>query len=208
MPSVAQGGEVTLTALYRNGLGQPADAEPGSVAVQLRDPLGAVVYGPFGVPPVVDEAGVGNYSYAFTAAGDEDLGTWSVEWSGIVQGAQVTGIEYLEVVLPGSIATGPLDFLIKPDDYNAIRNAMGLEGSELDITDEEIERILFAPQAEQRVKNRISNWAHQMLDPDRLFVLRMATAYATAALMSESIAKGGTIGRVYPTDRGAWSGVA
>lgn len=177
--------------------------------MQLRNPSGNVIYGPFSSPPIVDEPGVGNYSYSWTTLAGEALGQWTAEWSGVVSGLPVQGNDYVEVVLAGSIAFGPLEFLIKPDDYDAIRNVLGLEASQIDITDEDIERLLFAPQAEQRIKNRITNWAEQRTDPDRLFVLRMAAAYATAALMAESLAKGGTIGRVYPnTSRETFTGLS
>lgn len=107
MPLVAQGGSVSLRALYRNGAGQAAEAD--SVSMQLRNPAGVVTYGPFSIPPIVNEAGVGEYSYAFVAGVAEALGTWVAEWSGVVAGSPVLGYDYVELVLPGSVT---------PDDYS------------------------------------------------------------------------------------------
>ena len=107
MPFVGQGGTVKLEALYRNGSGQAADAT--NVSMQLRNPGGTVIYGPLVIPPIVDEPGVGNYSYTWTTTGSETLGTWTAEWSGIIAGVDVQGNDYVEVVLAGSVVTEPLE---------------------------------------------------------------------------------------------------
>lgn len=104
MVTVARGGDIELKALYRNGAGLPADAT--NVSMLLRNPGGIVTYGPFVIPPVVDEPGVGNYSYHWFTLAGEELGTWSAEWSGIIAGGNVYGTEYIEVVLAGTV-TGP-----------------------------------------------------------------------------------------------------
>jgi hypothetical protein len=104
MPTVARGGEIKLSALYRNGAGLPADAT--NVGMSLRNPDGDILYGPFTIPPIVDEPGVGNYSYLWQTLAGEELGTWSAEWSGLIAGGDVFGTEYIEVVLAGTV-TGP-----------------------------------------------------------------------------------------------------
>lgn len=104
MASVARGGTIKLEALYRNSAGLPADGT--NVAMSLRNPDGDIAYGPFVIPPIVDEAGVGKYSYLWATSGSEQLGTWAAEWSGQIAGGDVNGSEYIDVVLAGTI-TGP-----------------------------------------------------------------------------------------------------
>jgi len=200
MPIVAQGGTIKLDALFRNSSQQATEPDAGSVSVQLRDPIGNVVLGPFAEPPIVNEPGVGAFSYTWSVPINAALGTWVAEWFGNIAGDTIgPGNDFIEVVLPGTIATPGLSFLIKPDDYDAIRAVLGM--ADADLTDEQIELSTFAEQGEERVKARISNWEDQVGDPDRLYALRVAAAYATAALIAESYAKGGAIGNVYPTTR-------
>jgi hypothetical protein len=192
MPIVAQGGDLTLDALVRNGASAPCDATDLAVAIYTL--AGALVDGPF-VEPAISHLALGQYRYIWAVPDLQAIGTYEAKWSGKDNfGATVLGDETFDVVEPGSILVGPLDFLVKPDDYDGVRNLLGV--TVLDLPDETIEMLPFAPHAEILVKAEIVDWEDIPMDDPRWMLLRLGTAYATAALIAESNAKGGFLGLV------------
>lgn len=204
MPIVAQDGTATLDAYFRNSSGQPIDAT--SVVLIIRDLSNVVVAGPV-VEPAITNPTLGYYVYEWDTTG-EPLAEYVATWTGVFLGADLIGTDQVYIVAPGTISTGPLDFLQKPDDYAAIREVLGLQPNELDLGDEVIERLPFGPQAERLIKDRVSNWLTQMTDLDKLSVLRTAAIYATAALLTEAWVTGGTIGLVRPREARDWEKIA
>lgn len=198
MPIVAQGAvlDPPFRLDARNGSGQSVD--PTNVTLTLKDSLGATVSG-FPVtynPGAIVKDSIGHYHYDWTVPVGFPLGTYTAQWDAILLGAPESAFETYEVVAAGSLTTGPLDFFYNPDDYEAVRNLLGV--TTLDVENSDIDSLPFAPHAELDVKRRISNWTTQMLDPDLLIILRLATVYRTACLMAESFVHGGTIGLVRP----------
>lgn len=201
MPIVVQG--ATLDPPFqleaRNSSGDLAD--PTNLSLTFTDSLGVPQAGfPVTYPGSIIKDSIGRYHYDYTIPLSLPLGTYYSIWSGILLGAPETAQEQWEVVLPGSLTTGPLDFLQNPNDYDSIRGLLGV--TTLDVEDSDIDLTSFAPQAEYLVKARISNWSTQMLNTDQLYVLRLATMYKTACLMAESFVRGGTIGLARPLSTG------
>ena len=101
---------------------------------------------------------------------------------------------------------GPLVFLRKPTDYDAIRMVLGLTQTEIDVEDAHIEGTMFGQQAEAYLKAQIPDW--EMLitpaevppyDPtESLFQFRTAATYLTASYIAETLAKGGFMGLMQP----------
>lgn len=200
MPLVAQGAPATINLTVRNSTGDLTD--PTNISLTIRDSMGdplagfPVAYGP---GPVVKD-GVGQYHYIWTVPALQAIDSYTALWGAILLGAPETAQETWEVVAPGSLSTSGLDFLVSPDDYDAIRGLLGV--TTLDVEDSQIDFVAFAPHAELLVKRRISNWADQILDPTQLLVLRLATIYQVACLMANSYVRGGTIGMVRPLSVG------
>lgn len=201
MPIVAQGADGTISLDVRNGTGDPADPDPGTLTLSVNDLYGDPQAGfPVSYPGDIIKDSVGNYHYIWTVPADQDMQSYRAVWDAILLGAPSEALESWEVVAPGTLTAGGLDFLLKPDDYDAIRGLLGV--TTLDVEDTQIEYMAFGPQAELLVKRRVSNWQTQMTDQTNLFVLRLASVYQTACLMAESYVHGGTIGLVRPLSIG------
>jgi hypothetical protein len=198
MPIGAQGGEVPLKTEARNGSGQLQDAS--TVSLTLQDFSGGIVAGYPVVEPAIIHTGVGLYQYTWFVPVDQSIGSYTASWHSFINGLDAVGSETVEVVPPGSMSTGALDFLTKPDDYEAVRALLGVTG--IDLHDETIELPSFGPQADLLVKQRVSNWASQLSDPLQNEVLHLAATYATAALIAESYVHGGTLGLIRPLSTG------
>ena len=208
MPIIAAGASGTPSLDVRNSNGDFVD--PSNITLEIRDSLGDAIAGfPVVYPGTIVKDSVGQYHYSWTVPSGLAVGTYYAVWSAILLGSPEETQETWEVVGAGSLTAAGLDFLLKPDDYNAVRGLLGV--TTLDVEDTDIEFTSFAPQAEMLVKRRISNWATQMTFPDQLFVLRLATIYQTACLMARSFVRGGTIGLVRPLSTGEgrdWAEIA
>lgn len=153
MPIVARGGEITLNALFQTGSGAAADGT--SVSFTLRDPSSVAIEGPHGIPPVVDEPGIGEYSFTWSVPIGADLGEWTAEWTGLVLGEQVAGFELVEVVLAGSVSTGDYTYdtttavgqvrlYIDDRDLTRVSNSVPLEQRSAIFANDEIQVFLDA----------------------------------------------------------------
>lgn len=199
MPTIARGATKDVSATVHNGNRIPDD--PASLTLTLRDPDGVALAGfPVLWPPDGDltRDGVGQFHYEWTVAGDAAEGTYIADWGGVLDGLPVIGVEYWEVVAPGTIDPGMYLSFIDPEDYDGIRHLLGVE--RIDLPDTTIESYPFAPNAEMQIKGRISNWETQLADPDGAQVLRLATAYLTASLIAEGYVMGGTLGHIRPKE--------
>ena len=198
MPRVAQGGIEKLRGNVGRSNGYPADAPDLTLTLYSSD--GHVVDGfPVAIPPIVRED-LGLYYYDWSVPIDMPLGDYTATWHGTVDDAPAGGSETVEVVEPGAIETGPLDLLRNPEDYEAIRNLLGV--TLLDAADELIESPPFGPHAELLVKNVAGGWEDIPSADPRWTLVRLAASYATAALMAESVAKGGFLGLARPDGQG------
>jgi hypothetical protein len=183
----AQGTTATLSALVRNGAGQPTAAP--DLTLTVYDPAAGVEL-TVAIPTIVVD-GVGLYHYDWVLDANEPLGAYTATWQGTVGGQPVTGNETIEVVPAGSIFTDPVTF-IDAGDYASIRFLLGVE--EIDLRDDVIVSLAFAQHAELRVKTVFPTWHDLVVNSLPWKYLKTATAYATAALIAESYAKGGMIG--------------
>ena len=200
MPIAAQGAvDQPISLDVRNGTGDYTD--PTNLSLTFRNSLGVVQSGfPITYPGAIIKDAVGRYHYDYDVPLSLPTGTYTALWEGILNGAPTEAQETWEIVATGSMSVGGLDFLIDPDDYEGVRGLLGV--TTLDVENSDILRPVFGPHAELLVKQRISNWAIQMTDPDSLFMLRLATVYKTACLMAESWVRGGTIGLARPLSTG------
>lgn len=199
MPIIAAGATKPVSLDARNSTGDPLD--PTNLTLEMRDFLGDPIAGfPVTYPGTIIKDSVGNYHFDWTVSSGQTLGGYTAVWAGILLGVPSETQEHWEVVASGSLTASGLDFLVKPDDYDAIRGVLGV--TRLDVEDTDIELLSFGPNAERLIKNRISNWATQVGNPENLFVLRLAAVYQTACLMAESFVHGGTIGLVRPLSVG------
>lgn len=172
--------------------GTPTD--PSIVTVRWRDPAGIETVWVYGVDLQVvrESAGIyhtdipvsqqGVYAYRF-----EGTGTLVA----VAEGQFISDSDYADDALYA--------FLVQPDDYEAIRDLLGV--TKLDVTDETIESVAFSQQAEEMIKRRISNWAAQRLVPADKLILRFAAVYGTAALIAAGYVRGGMIGLAFPETR-------
>jgi hypothetical protein len=126
----------------------------------------------------------------------DDSGWWSWKMEG--HSASYDGIFEGTFYVKPSYVTPELDILNAPDDLEAVRNVMGL--TQWDVTDDMIRSAEFGWQGEYRVKKEYTDWA--TATGDTITLLKLAAVYATAALISESYAKGGTIGNTEGGDAG------
>jgi hypothetical protein len=105
MEHVAQGGSITLTAFYENGVGTRVD--PVDPTITISDPDGTVVVD--AVTP--SRSSVGSYSYRFAVASDATIGAWQAHWTGTIEGLASETDDYFDVVTAGSIVTAPSPLL-------------------------------------------------------------------------------------------------
>lgn len=100
MPQVAQGGTVRLLATFEDATGALTD--PVTPVVDILDPSNTEV--------VTDDAltrdSLGQYHYDFAAAADAPLGSWTARFSGVINGAEITGEDPFTVLAPGSVGVG------------------------------------------------------------------------------------------------------
>ena len=199
MPIQTQGSEAHFSLDVRNSSGDFTD--PSNLSFTFRDSLGGHV-APFPVayPGAIVKDTVGQFHYDWTIPLGLAIGNYSAYWAGILLGAPTSALELWQIAPAGSMTTSGLDFLLKPDDYDAIRGLLGV--TTLDIEDTDIELVPFGPAAELHIKRRVSNWATQVLDTHKLFPLRMAAIYRVAYEMSISYVHGGLIGLASERFRG------
>lgn len=192
------GSVVSINTLFQvrtgtDSTGMPiyTPTDPTLLTLTLESPDGStqdIVY------PATEIQREGPGAYRADIVPDSE-GTWNYRWhgTGAAEGADEGSFRVTSALVD------QFSFLVLPDDDDAIRSVLGV--TDADLENWQIEQATFAGQAEQRIKNRVSNWADQLTDPDRLYALRLATAYATAALIAETYARGGMINNVYPTSR-------
>ena len=84
------------------------------------------------------------------------------------------------------------DTFLREGDYDAVRFVLGV--TELDVTDEHIEMLPYAPTITRMIKARVSNWQTQIANAESLAQIRTATIYGVVASIAESAAQGGFLG--------------
>lgn len=199
MPVIARGATRNVEATVHNG-NRVVD-DPDSLTLTMMDPDGAPLAGyPVSWPPDGDlvrvQLGILRHEWSVDLGATE--GTYRAVWAGLLDGAPIDGEELWEVVAPGSVDTGVYLSFLGVEDYQGIRDLLGVEL--IDLPDATIERYPFAPHAEMWIKMRITNWEDQLADPDGARVLRLATAYLTAALIADGYVQGGTLSHIRPKD--------
>lgn len=97
MDRVAQGGTVTLTAIYQTGVGDLVD--PVNPTIDIIDANGLELVTD-GVPT---RTSLGNFSYAYVVPADGPIGIWHAHWGGTVDGAAGGGDDWFNVVLPADL---------------------------------------------------------------------------------------------------------
>lgn len=110
---VGQGGTIPLDARYRDGSGALVD--PTLPLVDIVNPSAVTVVND--ATPVHD--GTGLFHYNYTVAVAAPLGTWTAHWTGVINGAPVSGDDVFTVVAAGSVdVTEPL--LVPITEYRRI----------------------------------------------------------------------------------------
>lgn len=105
MQQVAQGGTVTVTAVYETGTGDLVD--PTTPTIDVIDADGTELV----TNAVPTRISLGNYSYAYVVPSDGALGVWRVHWGGTIGGLDSGGDDFFDVVTPGAIITSTYDLL-------------------------------------------------------------------------------------------------
>lgn len=96
---VGQGGTIVLDARYRDGSGALVD--PTTPLVDIINPSAVEIV--TNAVPVQD--GTGLFHYNYTVAVAAPLGTWTAHWTGVINGAPVSGDDVFTVVAAGSVTT-------------------------------------------------------------------------------------------------------
>lgn len=97
MPTVGQGGTVTLRVVYQDGAGSLVD--PVDPLLDIIDSDSVEVE--TDLVPTRDSTG--HYHYDYTVDGAAPLGSWIAHWTGIINGVSINGDEGFEVVAAGSV---------------------------------------------------------------------------------------------------------
>jgi hypothetical protein len=97
MERVAQGGTVTLTAQFQNGVGDLVDPTTPTIDIIDADGLELVTNA---TPTRIS---LGNFSYAYVVPADGPVGIWHAHWGGTVDGAAAGGDDWFNVVVPGEL---------------------------------------------------------------------------------------------------------
>lgn len=105
---IGQGGTITLDAFYRDATG--AAVTPTSPLVDIIDANGTVLI----TDDVPTAIGTGHYEYAYPVDAAAPLGTWTIHWTGTVNGSPLAVDEDFNVVAAGSITTSGNDALAGP----------------------------------------------------------------------------------------------
>lgn len=99
MIRTTQGAQVTLTGTFRLTSGELVD--PVGPTVDIFDPAGNYVV----QNHVPTREAVGEYYYVYTVPPLAPVGTWSIRWTGTINGAVVSSGEAFEVLTAGSLDT-------------------------------------------------------------------------------------------------------
>jgi hypothetical protein len=110
MKSVGRGGTIRRDATFSDGAGNLVD--PTTPRVDILDPSSLAVV--TDAAPVRDALGL--YHYDFTPAVDAPLGVWVDHWTGVINGAAVSGDDFFEVVGAGSIGFDGSSAFASPDE--------------------------------------------------------------------------------------------
>jgi hypothetical protein len=111
MPTVAQGGTVRVSAIYRDA--SNALVDPTTPTLEIRNPSDVVVA--TGLTPLREA--IGEYYYDYSVPVGAELGTWIARFSGVIQGYTTSGDEEFVVVVPGSVAAGEQVGLVSLADF-------------------------------------------------------------------------------------------
>lgn len=99
MERVAQGGTVTLTAIYQTGAGDLVD--PVGPTIDIIDADGTQLV----TDAVPTRISLGNFSYAYSVPALGPVGIWQAHWGGTVDGAAAGGDDWFNVVTPADLIT-------------------------------------------------------------------------------------------------------
>lgn len=170
-------------------------AKPGDVDQTFHwpDPPG-----PAG-PIVRDSAGVFHADLITT-----EKGLWAYRFVAAGSGASAAEGEFWVQ----SKVSDLLDLMISGEDYEGVRNLLGV--TEIDVDDTIIESPVYGPLAELQVKIRVADWEVKLTDETNAMRLRFAAAYWTASLIAETYAQGGMIGLAHDgrLENRDWKGLA
>lgn len=97
MERVAQGGTVTLTAQFQNGVGDLVD--PVGPTVDIFDPADDELV----TDATPTRVSLGNFSYNYAVPEAGAVGVWRIRWSGVVDGVASAGDDWFNVVVPGEL---------------------------------------------------------------------------------------------------------
>jgi len=169
--------------------------DPTTLTLTIEQPSGALL-GPSGAyawPPdgsIIVKSSAGTFTATITPTLQ---GLHSYRW--IATGTAAGVFEgVFEVV---SVQVDVLSILKLPEDFEAIRNVLGV--TTLDLEDSTIKSLAYAPWAEIQAKQRVTTWATDLVDATKGPQLRLAVVYLAGALVAETYAKGGMIGFVPST---------
>jgi len=179
--------------------GVPTD--PGTVTLKFQRPDGTTTTWEYGVDAGLD-AGIGRTSAGlyFADIPVEDEGAWGYRFVG-TSPAPGSAEGYFTV---NSRISEPLEILLRPADYDAVRAMLGVE--RIDVDDDVIELPSFGPYIEARVKILVPDWESVAADSVLAPFLRAAVRYGVAAELAESYVKGGTVSLVHREEpRRNWS---
>ena len=179
------------TGVDSNGDPVFTPADPTEIMLTVKSPAGVMTQYTYPEIPVIKDS-VGRYHADIlpTAEGDWQ---WRFVGTGAAQGASEGEFRIT------SLLSGPTAFLQAPDDYDGIRYLLGVEI--IDLPDAVIESSMFAGQAETMIKARVEDWSTLLADPEGKNRLRTVAGYMTAALIAETMAKGGFIGLTTEANR-------
>jgi hypothetical protein len=105
MPTIGQGGTLTLSAQTDDGAGTPTDVS--ALTLTVLDPSSSIVSGfPVSLPTIVHD-GVGQYHYNWVVGVSATIGDYTAQWQGTLNGAPISGDEEITVVLAGTVTFAP-----------------------------------------------------------------------------------------------------
>jgi hypothetical protein len=146
MPTIGQGGTLTLSAQTDDGAGTPTDVS--ALTLTVLDPSSSIVSGfPVSLPTIVHD-GVGQYHYNWVVGVSATIGDYTAQWQGTLNGAPISGTESIQVVAAGSVVFTPTavrpGLYVTPTRYRAMGFGTDLTG----IDDGVLSRILARASAQ------------------------------------------------------------
>lgn len=181
--TVGLGGTIPLTVQFYAYAGGPA-ADPSAPTLKIYDPASTLVQ-------TIEEAalnrtGVGAYSYDYVVPAGGDTGSWRAVWSGSIDGTEVSGLEFFNVVDAGDVSPGVDSNIITPEEVASMTSGASVDSDDIATAQTMIEVVAKRDLSSTGVSDRDRRYARQAVAYQAVWLKAHPEALVAADISSMS----------------------